>query len=58
MIYENEKEIAIPASWIWDIIDEFIYQFQVSCRQRTAAPDNDKHLNEFIKDGKKNLDDI
>lgn len=35
MLYLGAKQnisIELPSSWLWDIIDEFIYQFQSFCQ--------------------------
>jgi translation initiation factor 3 subunit L len=29
--------LALPTQWIWDIVDEFVYQFQSWCHQRAKA---------------------
>jgi len=29
---DEPVQIELPNPWLWDIIDEFIYQFQVRCR--------------------------
>ena len=35
--FSNENEpltLVLPNQWMWDIIDEFIYQFQSFCQYR------------------------
>ena len=42
----------MPVPWIWDIIDEFIYQFYVCSKWRRTASANDeamKKINEKIE---------
>jgi translation initiation factor 3 subunit L len=34
---EEPVELELPEQWLWDIIDEFIYQFQVFCTWRSKA---------------------
>jgi translation initiation factor 3 subunit L len=29
--------LELPEQWLWDIIDEFIYQFQVFCSWRSKV---------------------
>jgi translation initiation factor 3 subunit L len=30
-------ELELPNQWLWDIIDEFIYQFQAFCQYRSKV---------------------
>jgi hypothetical protein len=30
-----QLELDLPSQWLWDIIDEFIYQFQSFCQYRS-----------------------
>ncbi|AFZ79110.1 hypothetical protein BEWA_019550 [Theileria equi strain WA] len=32
---EGLDSLTIPASWVWDMLDEFVYQLQESCRWRS-----------------------
>jgi len=43
--------VHLPAQWIWDILDEFIYHFQVYCahRSKEVKKGNDKNIQD-IKD--------
>ncbi|KAF9465863.1 eukaryotic translation initiation factor 3 subunit 6 [Collybia nuda] len=34
---EGPVELQLPEQWLWDIIDEFIYQFQVFCTWRSKV---------------------
>ncbi|CAK5262274.1 unnamed protein product [Mycena citricolor] len=34
---EGPVQLELPEQWLWDIIDEFIYQFQVFCSWRSRA---------------------
>lgn len=34
---EGPVELQLPEQWLWDIIDEFIYQFQVFCSWRSKV---------------------
>jgi len=31
---EDELSVALPAQWIWDILDEFVYHYQTYCTTR------------------------
>jgi len=33
----GEFSLALPAQWIWDILDEFIYHYQTYCNYRNKA---------------------
>jgi translation initiation factor 3 subunit L len=33
--------LELPNQWIWDILDEFIYQFESFCRFRVKAKSNE-----------------
>lgn len=41
MIYladsDGPVELELPEQWLWDIIDEFIYQYQVFCTWRSKV---------------------
>jgi translation initiation factor 3 subunit L len=30
-------DLELPNQWLWDIIDEFIYQFQAFCQYRSKV---------------------
>ncbi|KAL8274903.1 hypothetical protein Esti_001192 [Eimeria stiedai] len=54
---KDKDMILLPAQWLWDMLDEFIYQFQDSCRflQRRCkalaeAPDRKQLLAELESD--------
>lgn len=32
---EGMSTLVIPASWVWDMLDEFVYQLQDACRWRS-----------------------
>lgn len=34
---EGPVQLELPEQWLWDIIDEFIYQFQVFCTWRSKV---------------------
>ncbi|KAG5634029.1 hypothetical protein H0H81_003718, partial [Sphagnurus paluster] len=34
---DDPVELELPEQWLWDIIDEFIYQFQVFCTWRSKV---------------------
>jgi translation initiation factor 3 subunit L len=39
MMLDSDGPISLelPEQWLWDIIDEFIYQFQVFCTWRSKV---------------------
>ena len=34
---EGPVQLELPEQWLWDIIDEFIYQYQVFCTWRSKV---------------------
>ncbi|GIX61694.1 eukaryotic translation initiation factor 3 subunit 6 interacting protein [Babesia caballi] len=42
--------LVIPASWVWDMLDEFVYQLQECCRWRSRLNRNDS--SNFVDDAK------
>lgn len=48
IILNSTQEIPLPAPWIWDIIDEYIYQFYFSCRQRRMLKKDDEILQQML----------
>merc|ERR1712176_1366812 len=45
----EEWSFALPAQWIWDILDEFIYHYQTYCnaRGKTAKQMKEHDIKEF-----------
>ncbi|KAJ9068729.1 hypothetical protein DSO57_1025673 [Entomophthora muscae] len=43
---EGPVPLELPDTWLWDIIDEFIYQYQAFCvyRNKSGKPDNEIEL--------------
>eukprot|EP00166_Cyanidium_caldarium_P003230 ctg_314.g114 len=37
---ETLLEYDLPASWVWDILDEFLYHYEVYCQYRVRGRDN------------------
>ena len=37
ILYQSQTPVraALPNLWLWDIIDEFVYQFQAYCLYKT-----------------------
>jgi translation initiation factor 3 subunit L len=50
----EELSVALPAQWIWDLLDEFVYHYQTYCnaRNKAAKKANDSEIRQF----KENLD--
>ncbi|ORM42361.1 Eukaryotic translation initiation factor 3 subunit L [Babesia sp. Xinjiang] len=44
------NSLVIPASWVWDILDEFVYQLQECCRWRSRLSRSDS--NAFANEAK------
>lgn len=42
----DELSLALPAQWIWDILDEFVYHYQTYCnfRNKTLMKKSDREL--------------
>ncbi|GFE53008.1 eukaryotic translation initiation factor 3 subunit 6 interacting [Babesia ovis] len=40
---DNLNSLVIPASWVWDILDEFVYQLQECCRWRSRISRSDSN---------------
>jgi len=34
---DGPVQLELPEQWLWDIIDEFIYQYQVFCTWRSKV---------------------
>ncbi|KAG7440443.1 uncharacterized protein BT62DRAFT_983109 [Guyanagaster necrorhizus] len=48
---DGPVELELPEQWLWDIIDEFIYQYQVFCTWRSkVASKTDEELG-ILEDG-------
>jgi len=37
----DKENITIPVQWVWDILDEFLYQYQSFCNFRAKMKDGD-----------------
>jgi len=46
---EGEKGLALPHQWLWDMIDEFIYQFQTFVLNRSKVQNKTAEEVEFLK---------
>lgn len=44
----EKEDIPLPVLWIWDIMDEFIYQFQTSCVWRAKIKGDEPLYQELI----------
>jgi len=40
-VLRAKEEIVLPIQWIWDILDEFLYQYQAFCQFRARIRDED-----------------
>lgn len=45
-VIHAQVEFPLPVPWIWDIVDEYIYQFYFACRWRRTVKQDDegKHV--------------
>jgi translation initiation factor 3 subunit L len=43
--------LELPEQWLWDIIDEFIYQFQVFCTWRSKIKSKSDDELAMLADG-------
>lgn len=57
LLFSEEKDgksLRLPLQWLWDILDEFVYQFQEACRwrQRIARrlPEDEVERTAFVKE--------
>lgn len=55
-IVNSRTELPMPVPWIWDIIDEFIYQFYVCCKWRRTISKDDQGLKHIMERIEKNED--
>eukprot|EP00921_Rhytidocystis_pertsovi_P019885 GHVQ01031577.1.p1 GENE.GHVQ01031577.1~~GHVQ01031577.1.p1 ORF type:complete len:650 (+),score=87.31 GHVQ01031577.1:117-2066(+) len=50
----------LPAQWLWDMLDEFVYQYQDTCRWRMRlgrkGPDDPKEKQELLKSMKEDCE--
>jgi len=46
---KNAKDLALPLQWLWDIIDEYIYQFQSFSQNRSKLKNKSKEELELFK---------
>ncbi|KAL4487148.1 hypothetical protein ABPG72_017867 [Tetrahymena utriculariae] len=47
-VIHAQTEFSLPVPWIWDIIDEYIYQFYFACRWRYTIKPDDQGLKEIL----------
>jgi translation initiation factor 3 subunit L len=52
IILNSKDEINLPVPWIWDILDEFIYQYQTNCQWRSKVKEDDPIYAEIIHSDK------
>lgn len=38
VILNSNLNMLLPNVWLWDMVDEFVYQFQSFCQYRCAVP--------------------
>ncbi|KAG6816006.1 hypothetical protein H0H87_009498 [Tephrocybe sp. NHM501043] len=48
---EGPVQLELPEQWLWDIIDEFIYQFQVFCTWRSKVKSKTEDELMMLADG-------
>merc|ERR1711957_140899 len=47
---DSPVALELPNQWLWDIIDEFIYQFQAFCQFRSRAKNKTEEELQMLKD--------
>ncbi|KAL6064761.1 Eukaryotic translation initiation factor 3 subunit L [Balamuthia mandrillaris] len=47
---ETQNQIDLPLQWLWNIIDEFIYQFQTFCQNRSKLSNKSPEEIQMLKD--------
>ena len=35
IVFSGNVNMQLPVAWLWDMVDEFLYQFQAFCQYRT-----------------------
>uniref|UniRef100_A0A7S1XB54 Eukaryotic translation initiation factor 3 subunit L n=1 Tax=Compsopogon caeruleus TaxID=31354 RepID=A0A7S1XB54_9RHOD len=43
-------DVCLPASWLWDAVDEFVYQFEAWCNYRSKLKNKDEDDIAFLRD--------
>jgi translation initiation factor 3 subunit L len=43
-------DVDLPASWLWDITDEFVYQFETWCQYRAKLKSKSSEEIEYLRD--------
>lgn len=46
----TKDDVVLPVPWIWDILDEFLYQFHAFCQYRGKMREEDSNLDVFLND--------
>lgn len=57
----EKEDVPLPVLWIWDIMDEFIYQFQTTCQWRSKIKPEDSLYQEIIANNRSefwNLEEV
>ncbi|EAR99830.2 RNA polymerase I-associated factor PAF67 (macronuclear) [Tetrahymena thermophila SB210] len=54
-VIHAQTEFPLPVPWIWDIIDEYIYQFYFACRWRYTIKPEDQGLKEILAKDSRDL---
>lgn len=49
-ILNSKEEVTLPVPWIWDIQDEFLYQYQTFCQYRAKLPKDHPDLEIIARD--------
>eukprot|EP00002_Diphylleia_rotans_P008782 TRINITY_DN18775_c0_g1_i1.p1 TRINITY_DN18775_c0_g1~~TRINITY_DN18775_c0_g1_i1.p1 ORF type:complete len:547 (+),score=121.38 TRINITY_DN18775_c0_g1_i1:44-1684(+) len=48
--HEGEVLLNLPSQWLWDMVDEFIYQFQAFCQYRSKVKSKSPEEIEWLKE--------
>mmetsp|Transcript_19368 Transcript_19368/g.16581 ORF Transcript_19368/g.16581 Transcript_19368/m.16581 type:complete len:318 (+) Transcript_19368:37-990(+) len=47
---ETREKIILPIAWVYDILDEFLYQFQTFCQSRSKMKEDDPNMEIYLQD--------
>jgi len=50
LVLEEKSDVELPVQWVWDIVDEFLYQFQDWCSYTSNVPDLSDEEIDYLKE--------
>lgn len=55
----TKENVTLPPAWVWDILDEFLYQFQAFCMYRAKMKEEDPNFQKLSQEKSLwNLEDV